>query len=287
MKRRLLDLYVAEGLIDRALAFASLLYWELDTRGYQVTLASLDQGLSRPALDERRERPKQRDRYEERYRTWSPDRPTVVHVGTVAIALSIFEPSERVEVRYVDGKFIPVAILPTVKRRGYPQAAVWTTHQDMASGRLCLRASSPYALATWEQYWEEASARTIESMIPSIVKGLEEAAIIIAALFNEGAARAEAEHVAWERQRAEHQRQEVERLRERRRQESCAQLVEIIVAWSSAKAREDFFDDLERRSTTLDANDQLLIRKRIQQARAILGGTDILNRFASWTAPDE
>lgn len=151
-KRRLVDLYVSERTLDRALAFAAALFGELESRGYHVTLVPRDQHLGRPALDERPQQGKSRDRYEHRYGTWSPDRPTVVYVGTVAIGLSIYERSERVEVHYVDGKYTPVTDVPSVTRRGAAQAAGSTHQKDLASGRLGLRAASPYALAWWESY---------------------------------------------------------------------------------------------------------------------------------------
>lgn len=285
-KRRLVDLYVSEATIDRAIAFASSLFWELDGRGYRVTLPRFDQRLSRPALDERKERVKQRDRYELRHGTWSPDRPTVVHVGSVAIGLGIFEQSERLDVQYVDGKIVPVAQLPQLKRRGGAPPTAFSFQKDLASGRLCLRAASPYWLAPWERYWEETEARSINTMIPDIVRGIEDAAVVVAALAKEGAAKAEADRMAWERQRAESQRLEAERARERQTQASREQLSEIIATWSVATAREDFFADLERRAAMLDTEAQSALRQRIHRARAMLGGPDILARFASWQDSD-
>ena len=60
-KRRLVDVYVSEQCIDRALSFASSLFWNLNDRGFEVTLPRFDQRLSRPSSDERKERIKPRE----------------------------------------------------------------------------------------------------------------------------------------------------------------------------------------------------------------------------------
>ncbi|MCA2992492.1 hypothetical protein [Gemmatimonas sp.] len=283
-RRALPDLYVSPDILDRALSVSSTLYRALEARGYRVAIARAGEELYRPALEERKNPPKRRDGYDAYYGKWAPDRPTVVTIGTVAIGLTIYEQSENTEVRYHDGKYVPVAQIPQTKRRGY-DATSWTTHKELASGRLCLRASSPYRVADWEQQWEETTGRTLADLIPNIVRGLESAAPVIVELVKEGQARAEAERIEWERQRAVWAREEEKRRRERQIVESREQLAEIIKVWSVAKAREDFFEDLERRASVLPEEEQMAIRTRLSQARELLGGTDVLRRFASWRAP--
>lgn len=285
LKRRLVDLYVSEAVLDRAIAFASALFWELESRGHQVSLAPRDQPLSRSILDERKECPTKRDVDEYRDKTWMPDRPTVTFIGTVAIALTIFEPSESVEVQYLDGKWIPTATMPVTRRRGY-QPPVWTHHKDLSCGRLCVRASSPYVVAPWTQYWAETDGRALASSVSTIADELEAAAPVVAALAKQGAAKAEAERLEWESRQAAWEREEAERRRVRRLEESRHQLAEIIASWASAKAHEDFFNDLERRAADLTPEDVPAILERIAEARALLGGTDTLRRFASWQAPE-
>ena len=41
-------------------------------------------------------------------RRWSPGRPTVVYMGTLAIGLTLFELSEEVELCHVDGKSVRI-----------------------------------------------------------------------------------------------------------------------------------------------------------------------------------
>lgn len=285
-RRVLPDLCVSRETLDRALAASSALYNALETRGYHVVIARAGEGLRRPTLEERRNPPKRRDGYDAYYGKWSPDRPTVVLLGTVAIALTIFEQSENTEVRYLDGVYVPVAKLPQSKRGGYG-AVSWTTNKEHASGRLCVRASSPYSMAEWEQLWEETSGRTVIDLIPTIVRRLQEAAPTLVELVKEGQVRAEAARLERERQRVEWERQEALRRRERLVIESREQLAKIIDFWAFAKAREDFFEDLERRAGVLPEEEQAVVRKRVSQARELLGSTDVLRRFTAWRAPDE
>jgi hypothetical protein len=181
---------------------------------------------------------------------------------------------------------VPVAKLTTPKRGGYG-AASWTTHKVLASGRLCLRASSPYHVAQWEQRWEETSGRTLVDMSPTIVRGLEAAAPVLVELVKEGQTRAEAARIEWERKQAIWSREEAQRRRERQIVESREQLAKIIESWAVAKAREDFFEDLERRAVALPEEEQASVRARLSRARELLGGTDVLRRFAAWRAPGE
>ena len=210
----------------------------------------------------------------------------MVLIGTVAIGLTIYEQSENTEVRYLDGVYVPVAKLPVPKLSGYGPGS-WTTHKELASGRLCLRASSPYHVAEWEQRWEETSERTLVDMIATIVRSLEATAPVLVELVKEGQARAEAAHIEWQRKQAIWAREEAQSRRERQIVESREQLAKIIEGWAVARSREDFFEDLERRARALPEEEQAAVRARLSRARELLGGTDVLRRFAAWRAPDE
>jgi hypothetical protein len=280
-KRRLVDVFATKATLDRALDLANALFLALEDRGHRVTFAPLDQHLQRPVVDERSEGG--RERY---YGTWTPDRPTVVYVGTVAIGLTIFELSEAVDVRYVDGKYVPVAQLPAPKRRAAP-AYEWTSKHDMPSGRLCLRASSPYAYARWEKQWREAKGGDLSSKIPHIVRELEPEAATIARLVAEGERQAEIRRREWEAEHERWQREEAERRRVQHTKESREQLFAIIQAWGLAKQVEGFFEDAERRAAGLPEQEREALLDRLHRARALLGGVDALQRFLGWKAPEE
>lgn len=286
LKKRLVDLFVTQATLDHALDVANALFVALEDRGHRVTFAPLDQHLRRPEVDERAEGG--RERYG--YGRWSPDRPTVVYVGTVAIGLTLFELSEEVEVRYVNGKYVRVADIPqpSRRRRGWTAPEhVWTHKRDMPSGHLCLRASSPYARAQWQKQWREGKGSNLSSKVPQIVRELEAEAATIAALVAEGERRAEIERQEWEVQRAKWRAEEAERQRIQNTKESKEELFAIIEAWGVAKRIEGFFDDAQRRANELEDGARDAILERLERARALLGDADALRRFLAWRAPEE
>lgn len=250
-----------------------------------MTYAPLDQHLHRPEVDERSVSGQQRYSYGR----WGPDPPTVVYVETVAIGLTFFELSEEVEVRYVDGKYVRVADLPppAPRRRGSPPPALWTHKRDMPSGRLCLRASSPYPRASWEKRWRESKGSELSSKVPEIVRELETETATIVALVAEGERQAEIERRQWEAQKKKWRLEEAERLRVQNTKESREQLLAIIEAWGLANQIEGFFEDAERRAAGLDEGEREVIQERLRRARELVGGVDALQRFRAWKAPDE
>jgi hypothetical protein len=280
MKRRLVDVFVTRATLDRAFYLANTLFLALEDREYRVTFAPLDQHLQRPVVDERSEGGRERNYYA----GWAPDRPTVVYVGTVAIGLTIFELSEEVDVRYVDGKYIPVTQQPAPKRRA---AHEWIHKRDMPSGRLCLRASSPYGYAQWEKQWREATGNDLSSKVPHVVRELEAEAGTIARLVEEGQRHTEIRRREWEAQHERWQREEAERCRVQHTKESREQLFAIIQAWGLAKQIEGFFEDAERRAADLPEQEREALLDRLHRARALLGGVDALQRFLGWKAPEE
>jgi hypothetical protein len=171
------DLFVSKATLDRALEVANRLFRALEANGHQVTLAPLDQHLWRRAVDERSAGGRQRDDYGR----WGPDRPTVVYVGTVAIGLTLFELSDEIEVQYVDGRYIPSRDAPIVDRVVYARNR-WTHKRDLPSGKLGLRASSPYGVASWERQWREKRKGELGSKIRHIVLELESSAAPISRL---------------------------------------------------------------------------------------------------------
>lgn len=125
-KHLLVDINASKPTLEAALAFANDLFNAFETRGHQVTMAPPDQRLGRDQIDEREVPAKQKDRYD-RSTPWSPQRPTVVYVGDVAIWLSIVEMSEEVVVRYVSGQYVRERDYgPPGAVRGYP-GHTWTT----------------------------------------------------------------------------------------------------------------------------------------------------------------
>jgi hypothetical protein len=282
-KRRLVDIYVSKNALERALDTSNRLFLALEDQGHRVALAPFEKHLQRPAVDERGEA--RRERYD--HASWSPDRPTVVYVGTVAIGLTLFELSEETEVEYVDGKYVPTAQIPVAKRRRLMYASTWNHRRDVPSGKLCVRATSPYTLATWAKQWPEAKRGELAAKIPEIVWALESAAGTIAKLVEEGARQAEIRRREWEAQHEKWLREEAERQRQRNIKESREELFAAIEAWGVAKRIEGFFEDAERRAADLGQEDRQVLLDRLTRARTLLGGVDALQRFRSWKAPED
>lgn len=281
-KKRLVDVFTTRATLERALDLANTLFLALEDRGHRVVLAPRDEHLQRPEVDERSAGG--RERYY--YATWRPDRPTVVYVGTVAIGLTLFELSEEVEVRYVNGKYVPVTQLPVPKRR-VALAYELAHKRDTPSGRLCLRATSPYWLAKWEKQWREAQGDDLTAKVSHIVRELESEAATIARLVEEGKRQAEIQRKRWEEEHARWQREEAERRRLQCIKESREQLFTIIESWGLAKRIEGFFEDAEQRAGSLEREDREALLDRLRRARALLGGIDALRRFRGWKAPEE
>jgi len=285
LKKRLVDVFVTKGTLERALDTLNALFFALEDHGHRVTFAPQDQHLRRPDVDERSK--VGRDRYG--YGRWAPDRPTIVYVGTVAIGLTVFELSEEVEVRDVDGKYVRVDELPTPasRRRRAPPPSAWTHTRDMPSGMLCLRASSPYGRAPWEKQWRESKGSELVSKIPQIVRELTSESAVIAKLVEKGERLAEIERKQHEIQREVWRREEAERRRAQNTKESREDLFALIEDWGVAKQIEGFFEDAERRAAGLGDDEREAIRDRLRRARELLGGVDALQRFLEWEAPDE
>lgn len=250
--------------------------------GHQVVFAPRDQVLSRHSIDEREHGGPQRH-YSN---LWVPARPTIVFVGTVAIGLTIFEMSEKVEVSWEDGKYVRVADLPKPKRRAHDLSS-WTHQHDMPSGRLCLQAYSPYWRAKWTQQWRESKSADLQNKFKAIVKELEREAAAIATLVEEGERQAEVERQQWEERQQEWRREEAERRRIKAIKDSREELFSIIDAWAEAKRIEEFLEDAGLRAAALGNDEHAAILDRLKQARELLGGVDALQRFLSWKSPGE
>ena len=174
----------------------------------------------------------------------------------MAIGLTVFEWSEELEVRHVGGKYVPVRKATPTKTRGFQFGDPWTYRRDMPTGRLCLRATSPYHGAPWEQQWREDRVGQLAAKIPEIVEVLESAAATIAALVEEAARQAELARQEWERQRERWQREEAERRRLKNIRESREELAAVVAAWNADREIEAFFDDAERRIAALGEDDR-------------------------------
>ncbi len=282
-KKLLVDLAVTKTGLDKALSFANQLFLSLEASGHRVLIAPNDEHFHRAAVYER-EKP---GKGYHNNNLWSPGRETVVYVGTVAIGLTIIEMSEEVEVRYVKGEYVRVEDYAPPKRGRYAIDHTWTTKKDFSTGRLCLQAYSPYPRAKWVNQWREAKDHDLGSQIKAIVKGLEQAAVEIAGLVEEGERQAKIEHEKWEAQQAKWRREEAERLAAKALKDSKEDILRIIDRWAEANRIEQFFADAERRAAELGDEERNRLLGRLERARELIGTVDALDHFMTWRAPDE
>ena len=280
-KKLLVDLVVTKTGLDKALSFANLFFLALEENGHRVVIAPHGEHLRREVVDER-ENPGKNQHYNN---LWSPARETVVYVGTVAIGLTIIELSEEVEVRYVNGEYVREMDYVPPKRGGHH---TWTTKKNLTTGRLCVQAYSPYPMATWKKQWQETTTtRDLDSQIKNIVKGLEQAAVEIARLVEEGMRQAEIERQRWKAQQDVWRREEEERRAAKALKKSNEDLHRIIDRWAESNRIEQFFTQTERGLADLEESERLKLLDRLRRARELIGNIDALNHFLAWKSPEE
>lgn len=91
-------------------------------------------------------------------------------MGEVAIGLTLFEISESIEMKYVNGEYIPVTELKA--RAGRYRDIGWTTYKDLATGRFCLQAYSPYRETDWVHQWHIPEKADLTKLGHKIAKEL-------------------------------------------------------------------------------------------------------------------
>jgi len=282
-KRLLVDLAVTKTGLDKALSFANHLFHALETRGHRVLIAPNTERFRRAEVDER-EIPEKHHHYNN---LWSPQRCTIVYIGTVAIGLTIIELSENVESRYVNGEYVRLSDYVPKRRDRYVADSGWTSTHDFPTGRLCLQPYSPYPLAQWTQQWRETRKRDLLTRIPTIVRELAKATVDIARLVEEGERQAELERQRWAAQMEQWEREEAERRAAEALKDSKEELLEIIEMWATSKRLEEFFADAEHKLKNLAEGERTRSMERLRRARKLIGSTDALERFQSWKAPEE
>ncbi len=282
-KHLLPDLVVTKPGLEKALSFANQLFLSLEERGHRVVIAPYAEHFHREDVDVR-EKPDKNRPYNN---LWSPGRPTVVYIGTVAIGLTVIEMSEEVEARYVNGEYVRLSDYIPPKRARYALNHSWTTKKQFSTGRLCLQAYSPYQRADWMNHWRETKDRDLTGRMKGIAAELERAVVDIAKLVEEGQRQAEIERKKWEAQQEEWRKErEIQRAAEARKA-SEKELLHIIAAWAESNRIEQFFKDAERQAGELNDADRAKLLERLRLARELMGSVRAIDYFLDWKSPDE
>ncbi len=274
-KKLLVDIVVSKAGIDKALDIMNHVILAFDNYDCRVCLAPNHEQFSRHYVEER-EKPNKRNRF---HSLWSPGRPTVVYMGTVAIGLTLFESSEEVEVTYVDGEYIPTTELKAKKLNRYKLAHSWTTTKDKPSGRFCLQAYSPYHGTSWLHQWEVPLKQSLKTFSEQIVKELQQYACTIADLVKDANHRAELEEKRWQEMQEKWRQEEKEKQRAKAQEDSANELFEIIEAWTKTKSIESFFQEVEAATLDIPVEEQAVVHERLKKARELIGNTNALDKI--------
>ncbi|PJT27213.1 hypothetical protein CN884_02095 [Ochrobactrum sp. 30A/1000/2015] len=285
-KKLLLDVITSKACLDKSLDFANELFKRLEASGDRVMIAPTNEKFSRARIDERETSQRPRDYYHSGL--WSPYRPTIVYIGTIAVGLTIVEASEKVLMRHIgNGKYIREADYIPPRRSRYAADHTWTTTKEIPSGRLKLVIYSPYHSVTWLEEWLETSKSSLSGRIPEIVRRIEKAAEELVPKLQKADRQAEIRHQEWLAAVERSQREEDRRKVEQSVKDSREDLAQIMERWSHVISVEQFLTGVARRADELDQDRRQQVLERLNMARDFLGTQDPLDFFMSWRTPDE
>jgi hypothetical protein len=285
-KRLLVDVTASLAGLDKALAFANELFKALESAGHRVLISSPPENFTRVHIDAHEQLPKKPNPYDYN-RLWSPQRPTVVYVGSVAFGLAVLEMSENIEVRYVNGGYVRESDYKPPKASARYVDHGWTTTKDLPCGRLRLLVYAPYGDVSWSMLFQESKDRALTTDIPKIVKSIENSAEVVVEKVKEAEHQAEIRRQRWAEQ-LERARQEEDRRRVAESiTESREQLSRVIEDWARVVSLEQFFAGVERRVQDLPEERRSEVLKRLALARHFVGAQDPLDFFRSWKTPVE
>lgn len=289
-KRLMTDVFVTKKSLARAIETANQLYRYLEAEGYKVELGH----FSRAQLNHCQGR----DRDVSSWDTWTPSRPTVVMIGTMALGLTLFEVSEEAEAQHLNGRWIRLTDVQPTRRRRYGEPALWVSKHEFTTGRLALRAYSPYSDVQWERRWVEVEAGGFPEMFDEIAKSLKREATRLVPLVREAQEKRQreyerqlAEQEAWLKEdairRAARAKAEAERARVQAIQDSQRDLLKIIDQWDRANRVKAFLLEIEQMVVGLNIEDGEFIKARLERARELLGEANPLESIREWRTPEE
>lgn len=283
-KRLMADVLLSEACVDAGIAAADALFRALTKRGHRVTIAPHGASFGREEVD-LREVPRKHHYTES---AWSPERPTVVFIGEVAIGLTIYEMTEATEMMYVGGsKYVPVVSLSAEQRRKMTRPHYWTTTQDQPSGRFRVQAYSTNGRVKWVKQWSEAKRGQLSSLIAGIIEELEAEGPILGKKIELATAKAEEEYLQWQEQNRLRQEAAERAHQEKLRQESRQELLAAIASWNEAQMIGAYFAEVESASERLEEEPRQRLLDRLGHARELIGTVDPVVALLRWRTPGE
>jgi hypothetical protein len=287
-KRLLVDVTASLAGLDKALVFANDLFNALESAGHRVLISSSAENFTRARIEEHEQLPKE-ERKESHYDSalWSPQRPTVVYVGSVAFGLAIIEMSEPVLLRYVNGKYIRESDCKPPKASARYLDHSWTTKKDIPCGRLRLVVYAPYRGVSWSISFQESKDRALTQDIPKIVKSIKGSSETLVEKVKEAERQAELQRQEWEAKQERWRQEEDHRRVAQSIKESREQLAKVIEGWARVVSLEQFFEGVQRRAQDLPEEQRQEVLNRLTLAQEFVGTHDPLDFFRSWKTPVE
>lgn len=283
-KRHLVDVFVSKAQLTRALTLANVLYTACELQGYPVII-SVDRALHRPGLNQQ-EVPTDSS-WQYGIGSWSPNAPTIVRIGDIAIALTVYELSEEVSGRYIGSEWTRIGQEPPRMPRSRVQYSDFVSKRTLPSGRLAIRAASPYRGVTWTQDWRETTGETLVDRIEEVVKACEQAAPILVQRVNEAEVLQQARRVEAERRQREYEEQQREQQCVAAANASRKELGDLAEAWAGRCRIETFFADALQDAERLSVAERVAVAERIRRARALLNPQTPAIRILEWTLPED
>jgi hypothetical protein len=285
----MVDVTASRNGLDKALAFANDLFNTLERAGHRVLISALRENFVRTRIDEHEHLAKvqRREASYDYNRLWSPQRPTIVYVGSVALGLAIIEMSESVLLRYVNGKYIRESDYKPGKAATRYSDHSWTTTRDLPCGRLRLLIYAPYSGVCWSLVFQETESRALKKQIPEIVKSIERSTEVLVERVQEAEREAEIRRQEWEAQRERWREEEDRRRVAESIKESRDQLAHVIQEWARIMSLEQFFRGVESHARDLPADRRREVLTRLELARDFAGTQDPMDFFRSWKTPAE
>ncbi|WP_449256806.1 hypothetical protein [Bosea sp. (in: a-proteobacteria)] len=287
-KQLLPDIVASEARLARALDLANEIFSALDRKGHRVLIAPPDQEMHRIHVEER-ETPGKDRRYG-RYQfgsIWSPRRPTVTYIGPMPIGLALTEMTERVTLRYLDGRYVRADSKLVQSAKPWQLTHSWTTEQDLPCGRFRFVAYSPLAGVDWTANWQETQTASMSTMVAAIVQKLESVEDELRALMRAAEEAAARRRREWEEAQERYRREEDQRRVAEALTESKKQLAGIMEKWAAATAVERFFLEAQSRVNEVEGERRAQLAERLALARSMVGALDPLAFLAEWLAPEE
>lgn len=294
-KRQMPDIFVTKKTIAHAIQTTNLLFQFLESKGICVDFPPKGISFHPPELNNI----KKQDGWKKGWDSWSPDRSTLAFIGTMPIGLSIFEFSEEVEAQQRNGKWVRVSDIPPPSgRRRWRQENYYTSTHVFTTGRIAVRAYSPYDGVPWERYWIEPEAGKLPEMFEEIARSLKIHATKLVPLVHDllekrriEREKQEAAHQAWLKQREiEKEQARLAAIQQARKQaidDSKAELLGLMAQWERVKEVQDFLAEMEALVQKAPTAEQDRLRLRIERARTFLGTIDLLGLLQRWRTPNE